>query len=159
MLGFEEIAEKSPRAIGDDHDVLLGRCAEGGPRRRWSRAGGGHEATSAARSGRKLTEQCPRLFQIDRVKALRERPIDRRKQIARLDALSLVMPEPGERGGGAQFECFGLLAAGDGKRAFERRLSGLRLGRRATNEECAAMSMQFGIEPTLFDRLNQLESR
>jgi transposase len=56
--------------------------------------------TLVVRSGRKFAEQCLRLSQIERVKAVRERSLDGRKQIARLDTLSLVTPELGERGDG-----------------------------------------------------------
>src|SRR5215813_7388118 len=53
---------------------------------------------------RQLLQQRLRLLQIARVKTLREPPVNRSKQFARLLRLALVAPEAGETGGSAKFE-------------------------------------------------------
>jgi hypothetical protein len=59
-----------------------------------------------------LCEERLGLLQVRRVKALGEPPVHRRQQIVSLLALALGLPQASQAGGGAQFEGFGLLAAG-----------------------------------------------
>src|SRR5262249_33969922 len=60
-----------------------------------------------------LLQQRLRLFQIARVEPLREPPIHRSKQFARLLHLALGTPEPCEAHGGAEFPGFSLLLTSD----------------------------------------------
>jgi len=58
-------------------------------------------------------EQRLRLSQIGRVEAFREPAVDRREQVASFGAPTLVVAEPGEARGGAQFPELALLLPGD----------------------------------------------
>ncbi len=67
-------------------------------------------------------QQHIRLLQITRIEPLREPPIHRSQQFARLVHLALFAPEAREAHGGAKFPGFRLLLAGDGERMIEIRL-------------------------------------
>jgi hypothetical protein len=53
------------------------------------------------------------LLQIRRVKSLSEPPINRRQQVVGVLAPALLLPQAGEAHGGAEFQGFGVLVAGD----------------------------------------------
>jgi hypothetical protein len=57
-----------------------------------------------ASSYRKLIEQTLSLFQVEGIEALSEPAVDRFKQVARLDPLTLVAPKLGKASGGSQFQ-------------------------------------------------------
>src|SRR5713101_5911836 len=63
--------------------------------------------------GSQLLEQRLRLLQICRIKALGEPAVDWRQQLAGRGAFTLALPQASQTHGGAEFEGFGLLAAGD----------------------------------------------
>ena len=87
----------------------------------------------AVTSRRQLLQQRLRLLQIARVEALREPPVNRSQQFARLLHLALVAPEAREAHGGAEFPGFGLLLAGDRERALEIRFRFRRIRLAATS--------------------------
>ena len=76
-------------------------------------AGCRRRAICGSSSSRQLVEQRLHLFQIARVKPLREPAVNRSKQFARLLRLTLVAPEPSEAHCGAEFPGFGLLLTSD----------------------------------------------
>src|SRR6516164_7399231 len=55
-------------------------------------------------SRRQLVEQGLRLLEVRRVKALGEPAVDRPEEVRRSDAVAASSPQPGEVGGGTQFE-------------------------------------------------------
>jgi hypothetical protein len=65
---------------------------------------GGRIRQEAFSSSRELVEQCLCFFQIGGVGALGEPAVNWRQQLARLDAPSLVAPQPRKARRGAQFE-------------------------------------------------------
>src|SRR5262249_23634680 len=78
-----------------------------------------HPFRSRARLRRQLVERRLGLFQIARVEAFGEPPIDRSEKIASLIALSLITPEPRHAHCGAEFPGFGLLLTSNGECALE----------------------------------------
>src|SRR5262249_19469578 len=71
----------------------------------------------------KLVEQCLGLFEIERVEALGEPPVDWREQRAGLSVLALVVPEPSKAGGGAQLPRLSLLGPSNLRRLKKAGLS------------------------------------
>src|SRR5499427_8006824 len=60
-----------------------------------------------------LLQQCLRLLEVGRVKPLGEPAVDRCQQLVGFCALALLLPQASQAHSSAQFQGFGLLAAGD----------------------------------------------
>src|SRR6516162_8543696 len=67
------------------------------------------------------------VFEIGRAETLGKPAVDRREQIARLDAAALAAPKPGKARGGAQFPELGPLLLGDAEGFAIQFLGGLRM--------------------------------
>src|SRR5215510_1583367 len=100
---------------------LIQAVSSWAPRRRRSMAMPWHCAGLAS----ELLQQRLGFLQVRRIKALREPAVDRREQLVGLKTLALLLPQPAETQGSAQFPGFGLLVAGHRERLLE---TGLRLG-------------------------------
>src|SRR6516165_7942708 len=87
------------------------------------------------------------LFQIGGVEAFGEPAIDRREQVVRFAAATLVAPEPGEAHRGAQFPELGLLLSGNGQSPMIQFLGGL--GTALPQEQLAFVAVQLRFEPAL----------
>jgi hypothetical protein len=72
----------------------------------------GSKGVSTGVALRQRLQQCLRLLQVSGVKALGEPAVDRREQLVGLTAFALLLPQPAQARGGAQFPGLGLLAAG-----------------------------------------------
>ena len=105
-------------------------------------------ATCGRHSCGELLQQRLRLLQIARVEPFSEPAVDRSQQFASLLHLALVAPEAREAHGGAEFQGFGLLLAGDGESALEIGfcLRCIRLGR--LQRDLPGNAINFGLEPS-----------
>ena len=99
---------------------------------------------------RQLLQQPLRFLQIARVEAFRKPPVHRSQQFARLLHLALVAPEACEAHGGAEFPGFGLLLAGDYKRALEVRFRFRAMVLRTHQRDFAGNAINLGLEPCFF---------
>src|ERR1700752_2979951 len=79
----------------------------------------GRTGVSTGIALRQRVQQCLRLLQIGRVKALGEPAVDWREERLGFDPLALLLPQPTEAHRRTQLPGFGLLAAGDGKGLLE----------------------------------------
>src|SRR5215472_10241699 len=73
----------------------------------------GRKGVSTGVALRQYVQQCFRLLEVGGVKALGEPAIDRGQELARFQALALLLPEASEAHGGPQLQGLRLLAAGD----------------------------------------------
>src|SRR6476619_2377622 len=96
---------------------------------------------------RQLLQQRLRLFQVARVEALREPPVNRSKQFARFLHLALVAPEEREANGGAEFPRFCLLLTRDSKCAIKILFCFFRIWRGRLERDFTGNAINFGLAP------------
>ena len=98
---------------------------------------------------REHCEQCLGFLEVGGVKALGEPAVDRREQSVRFHALALLLPQPPQAHGGAQFQRLRLLAAGNGEGVVETGFGLSVLVRRLQEQQFAFEAMQLGFAVTL----------
>src|SRR5215469_5615666 len=96
-----------------------------------------------------LVEQPLRVFQVGGVETLGEPAVEGCEQVARLAAPTLLLPEPREARGGAQFVAACALLAGDREGGAERVLDLHWIGIWQPTGELAAQAMNFCVPALL----------
>ena len=79
----------------------------------------GSKGVSTGVALRQRVQQCLRIFQVRRIKAFGEPPVDRCQEVMGFLALALLLPETRQAGGGPQLPGFGSLVAGQGQGLVE----------------------------------------
>jgi hypothetical protein len=111
-------------------------------------------ATRGPRSYRELLQQRIRLLQNRRIEAFRKPVVDWREEAARLRPPTLIAPEAGEAGGGAQLKSFCALVSGDSQCAMKAALSPAVITNRI--QKIALDPMQVGLPDAFFSCLDEL---
>src|SRR5215831_4311556 len=73
----------------------------------------GSKGVSTGVALRQRVQQCLHILQVSRIKSFGEPAVDRREQLVGLTAFALLLPQPAQARGGAQFPRLGLLVAGE----------------------------------------------